>query len=136
MLNTIILATATDLKALDIYSALVSLPKNVDPEHDPLRRGVQDDMDNVEDGSSRGGTPQAETKKGKTRELTQREIARMKNKRAVMAKIQEQEQAKAATGTAESVTPEDEPESKKAKQESDGAPEASEPRDVIMADAV
>ncbi|KAJ3543230.1 hypothetical protein NM688_g5882 [Phlebia brevispora] len=120
-LNTACLLPATDadLKMLDIYSSLVSLPKNVDAEHDPMRRGAYDNMDfdapNPSEESSRAGTPQAGSKKGKTREPTQRELARMKKKRAVLAKIQEQEQATKNVG--ERPTPEVEPERKKAKAE-------------------
>ncbi|EED81216.1 predicted protein [Postia placenta Mad-698-R] len=81
-------ATAADLKTLDLYSVLSSMPKNVDPEHDPLRRDLLAEAD---------GTPEpASDSAGKARqkkELTQRELARLKKKRAVAATVQKQSQA-------------------------------------------
>ncbi|THG97223.1 hypothetical protein EW026_g4740 [Hermanssonia centrifuga] len=106
-LNTtcVLPATASDLKTLDLYSALSSLPKNVDPEHDPMRRENQNqnlDAFEIESvASSRAGTPiPGGSKKGKAKSggPTQRELARMKNKKAVLAKMQEQEQAKMKVG--------------------------------------
>ncbi|OCH87825.1 WD40 repeat-like protein [Obba rivulosa] len=72
-------ATPEDLKTLDIYSALSTMPKNVDPEHDPL--GSDAPMDLAVD-------LREDAVEGK--ELTQREQARLRKKRALAAKIQEQ----------------------------------------------
>ena len=77
---TCYIATAADLKSLELYSALLSLPKSVDPEHDPMRKGVMDDLTLSGDSSSRQETPEVNTKLGRTREPTQRELARLKNK--------------------------------------------------------
>ena len=101
-------ATPADLKTLDIYSPLSALPKNVDAEHDPLRR----------DADEPGAEP-----------LTQRELARMKNKQALLAKIQEQEQAQAKRKA-----PEDEREVKKARSVQDPA-ELEQDVDVDMGEA-
>ena len=106
-------ATPAELKTLDIYSDLASLPKNVDPEHDATRKGGYGGLDVSEDESSRAETPQAGAKQ--PRELTQREQARLRNKKAVMAKIQENTQSKAVSGKADSVAPEDQREAKKVK---------------------
>ena len=127
-------ATAADMKMLDIYSALVSLPKNVDAEHDPMRRGAYDNMepgtpDVEEEGSSRGVTPQPGAKKAKTREPTQRELARAKKMDAVRAKMQEQNQAK---NVGERPTPEGEPDAKKVRAEETEGPVKA---DVVMAES-
>ena len=117
------LATDVDLKALDLYASLSSLPKSTEPENDPARRGIADEVENAEVESSTAGS-----KLGKPRELTQREQARLKNKRAVMAKIQEQEAAKAKIA-ARKAEPEDERDAKKAKSAE------TEEHDVEMSDA-
>ncbi|KAH9931875.1 uncharacterized protein B0H18DRAFT_952543 [Fomitopsis serialis] len=70
-------ATSADLKTLDLYSALSSMPKNVDPEHDPLRRDLL---------AEATPEPGAEGSAGQ-KELTQREQARLKKKRALAAKL-------------------------------------------------
>ena len=75
------LATPDDLKTLDLYSDLASMPKNVDPEHDPL----------IRDTLSEAAAFDPETD-GK--ELTQRELGRLRKKKALLAKIQEKEQQK------------------------------------------
>ncbi|KAI9062584.1 hypothetical protein FKP32DRAFT_1573444 [Trametes sanguinea] len=132
-LNTKLLVPATpaELKTLDLYSPLVSLPKNVDPEHDPL---IRDTLSEVAAAASIDG-------EGK--QLTQRELGRLKKKKALLAKIQEQEQQKQSSreGTTEAeAEAESGREVKRARSESatEGAParDASaeaEPRDVEMA---
>ncbi|KAH9893323.1 WD40-repeat-containing domain protein [Cubamyces lactineus] len=91
-LNSRCLVTATpaELKTLDLYGALSSLPKNVDPEHDPL---VRDTLSEAAVASLDGDGKQ----------LTQRELGRLKKKKALLAKIQEQEQQKRSSreGTGE-----------------------------------
>ncbi|KAI0369855.1 hypothetical protein BV20DRAFT_996374 [Pilatotrama ljubarskyi] len=85
-------ASAAELKTLDLYSPLSSLPKNVDPEHDPLIRDTLSEAAAVSiDGGAEG------------KQLTQRELGRLKKKKALLAKIQAQEQQKQASreGTAE-----------------------------------
>ncbi|KAI0352084.1 WD40 repeat-like protein [Trametes cingulata] len=93
-LNTkcLVPASAAELKTLDLYSALSSLPKNVDPEHDPL---IRDTLSEAAAASIDGGA--------EGRQLTQRELGRLKKKKALLAKIQAQEQQKQASreGTAE-----------------------------------
>ncbi|OSD04707.1 WD40 repeat-like protein [Trametes coccinea BRFM310] len=131
-LNTKMLVPATpaELKTLDLYSPLVSLPKNVDPEHDPL---IRDTLSEVAAVASIDG-------EGK--QLTQRELGRLKKKKALLAKIQEQEQQKQRSreGTTE-VEADSGREVKRARSESavEGAPEAgggtntgAETRDVEM----
>lgn len=126
-------ASAADLKALDVYSALSSMPKNVDPEHDPMRRNDLEALEaaaNPFDSPSRADTPsEAGTK---TRELTQREAARLKRKQALETKIQKDQ---AASGGA-SVELEEGREAKKARSEADAdAPQvAGERVDVAMND--
>ncbi|PCH44155.1 hypothetical protein WOLCODRAFT_164948 [Wolfiporia cocos MD-104 SS10] len=83
-------ASSAELKALDVYSALSAMPKNVDPEHDPLRRDLLAEADSTPE-------PEAEQARGKgkgaqRKELTQRELARLKKKRALAEKLQEQAQ--------------------------------------------
>lgn len=104
-------ATPEDLKAIDVYSALSSMPKYVDPDHDPFE-GVA----NQAEGSARADTLHAEQKSGKrkAKELTQREQARMKKKQAVLAKLQEQAQTTAEPESGASAA-EPERDSKKAK---------------------
>ncbi|KAI0333911.1 hypothetical protein GY45DRAFT_1243707 [Cubamyces sp. BRFM 1775] len=82
-LNSQCLVTATpaELKTLDLYGALSSLPKNVDPEHDPLVRDTLSEAAAV-------------SIDGDGKQLTQRELGRLKKKKALLAKIQEQEQQK------------------------------------------
>ncbi|TFK83764.1 WD40 repeat-like protein [Polyporus arcularius HHB13444] len=74
-------ATAEDLKTLDLYSDLSSMPKNVDPEHDPLIRDTLSEAAAID--------PETDGK-----ELTQRELGRLRKKKALLAKIQEKEQQK------------------------------------------
>ena len=57
------------------------MPKNVDPEHDPLIRDTLSEAAAID--------PEAEGK-----QLTQRELGRLKKKKALLAKIQEKEQQK------------------------------------------
>ncbi|KAI0773221.1 hypothetical protein BD413DRAFT_540191 [Trametes elegans] len=73
-------ATPAELKVLDLYAALSSLPKNVDPEHDPLIRDTLSEAA-VAAPSGEDGKP-----------LTQRELGRLRKKKALLAKIQAQEQ--------------------------------------------
>ena len=99
-----------------------------------MRRGAYDNMepgtpDVEEEGSSRGVTPQPGAKKGKTREPTQRELARAKKMDAVRAKMQEQNQVK---HVGERPTPEGEPDAKKARAEETGGPIEA---DVVMAES-
>ncbi|KAM5544290.1 hypothetical protein V8D89_001950 [Ganoderma adspersum] len=71
-------ATAAELKGLDLYSDLSSMPKHVDPEHDALIRDALSEaaaFDPATDG----------------KELTQRELGRIRKKKALLAKIQERE---------------------------------------------
>ncbi|KAI8985736.1 WD40-repeat-containing domain protein [Trametes punicea] len=77
----IVPASPADLKALDLYSALSSLPKNVDPEHDPLIRDTLSEA-------------AAASLDGEGKQLTQRELGRLRKKKALLAKIQEQERQK------------------------------------------
>ncbi|OBZ66832.1 tRNA (guanine-N(7)-)-methyltransferase non-catalytic subunit TRM82 [Grifola frondosa] len=98
----IIPATSADLKVLDIYSALSSMPKNVDSEHDALVRDTLSDI-------------AAESEEGK--ELTQRELARLRKKKALLAKIQEQAREETAEKGRDNDA--DERESKKARSESE-----------------
>ncbi|KAI0709668.1 WD40-repeat-containing domain protein [Cerioporus squamosus] len=81
-------ATPDDLKKLDLYSDLASMPKNVDPEHDPL----------IRDSLSEAAAIDPETD-GKG--LTQRELGRLRKKKALLAKIQEKEQQKEKRGVSE-----------------------------------
>ncbi|KAI0918072.1 hypothetical protein AcV5_002850 [Taiwanofungus camphoratus] len=83
--TSVVPATPEDLKALDLYSPLSSMPKNVDPEHDPLRRDLLSEVS-----AETGDVSQA---KRREKELTQRELARLKKKRALADKLQEQAQA-------------------------------------------
>ncbi|KAI1788151.1 WD40 repeat-like protein [Ganoderma leucocontextum] len=72
-------ATPAELKTLDLYSDLSSLPKHVDPEHDALIRDTLSEAAAFD--------PQTEGK-----QLTQRELGRLKKKKALLAKIQEREE--------------------------------------------
>lgn len=81
-------ATAADLKTLGLYSVLSSMPKNVDPEHDPLRRDLLAEADGTPE-----PVPDGAGKARQKKELTQRELARLKKKRAVAATAQKQGQA-------------------------------------------
>ncbi|KAI0741370.1 WD40-repeat-containing domain protein [Daedaleopsis nitida] len=112
-------ATPKELKTLDLYSDLSSLPKNVDPDHDPLIRDTLSEaaaMDPETDG----------------KQMTQRELGRLKKKKALLAKIQEKEQQKrgaSEAGDAEAaIEAEAGREIKKTRSESDGASEVG--RDV------
>lgn len=99
------IATSEDLRKLDIYAALLAMPKHVDPEHDPF------------EGTTSRGTPEQSTGKHKAKELTQREQARQKKKQAVLAKIQEQ--ADGSREASVSVPPEDHRDTKKVKSADD-----------------
>ncbi|GJE90315.1 WD40 repeat-like protein [Phanerochaete sordida] len=124
-------ASVEDLKALDLYSALASMPKAVDAEHDPMRRNELESLEaaaNPFDSSSRAETPVDGN--AKTRELTQREAARLKRKQALEAKIKGDQ----ASGNA-SAEPEEAREAKKARSEADAAQTAGEQADVQMQDA-
>ncbi|TCD69470.1 tRNA (guanine-N(7)-)-methyltransferase non-catalytic subunit trm82 [Steccherinum ochraceum] len=81
-------ATPAELKVADIYAHLASMPKNVDPEHDPI---VRDDLATLDPSEL---TEDAVEGKGK---LTQRELARLKNKRALVESIKGKEVGKSAT---------------------------------------
>ena len=106
------------------------MPKNVDPEHDPMRKNDLEALraaDNPFDSSSRAGTP---SESGiKTRELTQREAARLKRKQALEAVIQKDQAASASA----SVEPEGR-EAKKARSEADAPQAAGDDKDVAMQD--
>ncbi|CCM04168.1 uncharacterized protein FIBRA_06330 [Fibroporia radiculosa] len=100
----VIPASPADLKVLDIYSALSSMPKNIDPEHDPLKRDVLAEADaDIEGppGPSAGNDTKGKGKgKGKgaqKKELSQREVARLKKKRAVAERLQEHEKSAGQT---------------------------------------
>ncbi|KAL1945160.1 hypothetical protein VTO73DRAFT_2780 [Trametes versicolor] len=119
-------ATAAQLKALDLYADLSALPKNVDPEHDPL---IRDTLSEVAAAPADGAD-------GK--QLTQRELGRLRKKKALLAKIQEQEQKAQASreGTA-GTEAEAEREVKRARSESAAEEPATvgaetETRDVEM----
>ena len=71
-------ASPAELKALALYADLSALPKHVDPEHDALIRDSLSEaaaFDPATDG----------------KELTQRELGRIRKKKALLAKIQERE---------------------------------------------
>ncbi|KAI0642324.1 WD40-repeat-containing domain protein [Trametes meyenii] len=113
-------ATPAELKTLDLYGALSSLPKNVDPEHDPL----------IRDTLSEAAVAVSVDAEGK--QLTQRELGRLKKKKALLAKIQAQEQQKQTSreGTAATDGEETRREVKRARSES-----AGEAPTVTIADA-
>ncbi|EKM50183.1 uncharacterized protein PHACADRAFT_153621 [Phanerochaete carnosa HHB-10118-sp] len=126
-----ITASALDLKALDLYSALSSMPKHVDPEHDPMRRNDLESLEsatNPFDSPSHAGT--SSEPGTKTRELTQREAARLKRKQALEAKIMKDQ---AASGTV-SAKPDDGREAKRARSEVTISQAAGEQADVTMKD--
>ncbi|KAI0832075.1 WD40-repeat-containing domain protein [Trametes gibbosa] len=104
-------ATAAQLKGLDLYAALSALPKNVDPEHDAVVRDTLSEAAAAAsvDGAGVDGKP-----------LTQRELGRLRKKQALLAKIQEQAQARHASreGTADAADAERE--TKRARSESAG----------------
>ena len=106
------------------------MPKNVDPEHDPLRRGGADLLEAPEDGSSRGDTPQPGKSKAPAREMSQREAARLKRKQALAAKIQEKS-GDAATAVADD--PLEEREAKKVKQDAHASRQEG---DVVMTESI
>ena len=125
-------ATPADLKALDLYAPLSSLPKNVDPEHDPLRRDFLGDIALAE-----VSTPEPDAAvQGAKKELTMREQARLRKKRALAAKLLE-EKNKSGTGPQGQVQAEegkDERESKRVRSDSEhvegaGAASAGEAMD-------
>ncbi|KAL6305963.1 WD40-repeat-containing domain protein [Sparassis latifolia] len=119
----IISATPDDLKTLDTYSALGSLPKNVDPEHDSLKRDILSEF--TIEGDDQESALQAKGKgkgRGTQGQLTQREQARLKKKRALAEKLQKEARD---GGSAAPDTPggnAGERESKRAKSESDTRP--------------
>ncbi|THH27790.1 hypothetical protein EUX98_g6388 [Antrodiella citrinella] len=84
-------ATSADLKTADIYAHLSSMPKNVDPEHDPIVRDDIAALLNSTDADTTDAT--SVTDQGK-KELTQRELARLKNKKALVESIREREAGK------------------------------------------
>jgi tRNA (guanine-N(7)-)-methyltransferase subunit TRM82 len=92
------------------------MPKKADAEHDPMRRNELDALEAAThsfENSSRAGTPNAGEPSVKTRELTQREAARLKRKQALSTKIQK-DQAQGVTASP-SVEPEEGRETKKPK---------------------
>ncbi|KAK7687287.1 hypothetical protein QCA50_009792 [Cerrena zonata] len=74
--NALIAVTEGDLKALDLYAHLASMPKQVDPEHDPM---IREEL------------PSAPPEDDPEKRLTQRELGRLKNKKALLAKISKRE---------------------------------------------
>lgn len=72
---TRILATEADLKALDLYSDLLSLPKNIEAEAEnqpqDLPEIAVDDTASVDDGSNQKG-------------ISKRELGRLKHKKALL----------------------------------------------------
>ena len=79
------------------------MPKNVDPEHDPM---VRDDLATLDPTAL---LAEATAGDGKA-QLTQRELARLKNKQALVESIKKRE-----TGKIPAVSGEEERESKKVK---------------------
>lgn len=81
------------------------MPKNVDPEHDPMSRDdlnelITDDITAAVGPVAKQGRGRKYKDKKEGQELTQRELGRMKNKRALIAKIQEkrgQEESKSGS---------------------------------------
>lgn len=65
------LATAAELKTLDLYLPLSALPKNNDAEHDPMDREI---VENPGDD-------------GQTKDISRKELGRLKSKKAI-AKVQ------------------------------------------------
>lgn len=110
------------------------MPKNVDPEHDPMRRNELEALEAAVNPfeASRASTPQSGEAQAKARELTQREAARLKRKQALSAKLQEKQGASASP----SVEPEGR-ETKKARSEvgAEDASAATEQGDVDMKDS-
>ncbi|TFY60518.1 hypothetical protein EVJ58_g5100 [Rhodofomes roseus] len=102
-------ATPDELKTLDLYSALSSMPKNVDPEHDPLRRDLL---------AEATPEPGAEDK-GQKKELSQREQARLKKKRALAAKLAEDKKGEGDEGEGEGEGEGDERERKRVRSDSE-----------------
>ena len=103
------------------------MPKNVDPEHDPMRRNDLDALEaavNPFDGSNADGTAQA-GEGASARELTQREAARLKRKLALEAKIQQDQGAASAS-------PSVEPESRLPKKAKSETGSSTEQGDVEM----
>lgn len=79
------------------------MPKNVDPEHDPMRRNDLDALEaaaNPFDSANPDGTPQI-GEGANARELTQREAARLKRKLALEAKIQQDQGIASASPSVE-----------------------------------
>ena len=108
-------ATPADLKTLDLYAPLSSLPKNVDPEHDPLRRDFLAEVALAE-----VSTPEPEAAQGLKKELTMREQARLRKKRALAAKLMEKEKGKGEAGSGGHVEEsKDERESKRVRSDSE-----------------
>lgn len=129
-------ATDADIKALDLYNALSSMPKNVDTENDAIQRddvieiaahgGEINPSENPVKTQGRGRKGHRGKHNGAEGELTQRELGRLKNKKALLAKLQQQQQGKLEKPSEDSAasTPkpgEEEREIKKAKVDDVGA---------------
>ncbi|KAH8103828.1 WD40-repeat-containing domain protein [Cristinia sonorae] len=80
-LNTTCLKSATpsELKIADIYAHLSNMPKNVDPEHDPM---VRDDLATLDPSTLTDDAIAAAAT-----QLTQREVARLRNKKALIESL-------------------------------------------------
>lgn len=109
MILTSLPATADDLKVLDLYSPLATMPKNVDPEYDSMKRDHLSDVLAEPAGTS------------SEKQLTQRELARLKKKRALALKVQNGSVSAATQTAAATPEPHDAAErsGKKAKSEAD-----------------
>lgn len=87
------------------------MPKNVDPEHDPI---VRDDLATLDSSMLTDDLTASANGKGKGKakvQLTQRELARLKNKKALIESIRGKEASKGITPE----MTEEERETKKAK---------------------
>lgn len=91
---TFLSATTSELKTADIFAHLASMPKNVDPEHDPM---VRDDLATLDPTAL---LAEAASGDGKA-QLTQRELARLKNKQALVESIKKREAEKLPTAPSE-----------------------------------
>ncbi|KAF9461233.1 WD40-repeat-containing domain protein [Collybia nuda] len=108
-----ILATANELKKLDIYGDLTTMPKNTDTEQDQGSEAP----DAGENTTGAGG-----------KQVSKKELGRLKSKQAVLAKVQAG--GSGSTGTKDDEPEIQEPESKKSK--SDHGNDLTQIQDVSM----